>query len=168
MQDSQTAINKFDAALATLWVVLFCFVLKRELKAVLNKMRRVTSLWPKWNNNHSKLLSNKKQEEFLLIFFLFICLFICFLPSLNVFHFMSPTGLWKLIPSGSFPVMCAETLAVFKLGRAVASDYDFSLLLWECYSFPLWWAEFVSWEWELLKSKELQHPPSGVQWLLTQ
>lgn len=80
---------------------------------------------------------------------------------MNVFHFMSPTGLWKLIPSGSFPVMCAETLAIFKLGRTVASDSDFSLLLWECYSFPLWWAEFVPWEWELLKSKELQHPPSG-------
>lgn len=46
---------------------------------MLNKIREVTSLWPKLNNNHSKLLGNKKQEEFLLILS-FVCLFVFYPP----------------------------------------------------------------------------------------
>lgn len=52
---------------------------------------------------------------------------------------MSTTGLWKLIPSGSFAVMCAGTLAVRKTSRAVASDSEFSFLLWKCFSSLLQW-----------------------------
>lgn len=40
-------------------------------------MRGVTSLWPKWNNTHSKLLGNKKQEVFFII-----CLFVCLFSTL--------------------------------------------------------------------------------------